>query len=183
MHRKKALSYIESVFNDEPNTVIFYIGRYLASESSNTSVVKALCNIDFLPIIFGLSMASDKKMVIVCEDVYLMQNLSQIIQIAIGKPKNIIILCLVTNVYLLNCEQKTLFYSVNSMKGILFNAGFLVHDYTHYFKNKVELKNLCGRLRTIDGPVISTILVDSDKMFNIGSVEDNFKSFLNGELC
>jgi len=179
MHRKKALSYIESIFIEENNTVVFYIGKYLAYESNNSSVVKVLSNTDWFSIIFGLSMCFGKKMIVVCEDFYLMRYLNSAVQIAIGKPKNIIILCLVTDTYLLGCKQNTLFNSVNSMKGLLFGAGFLVHDYTAYFKNKTELKNLSSRLRTIEGPLFSSISVDDDKMFNIGKDECNFKDFLN----
>jgi len=179
VHRKKALSYIEDAFVSEPNTLLFYAGSALASESNNELVVKLLLRIDYFSILFGMSMVIGKKIVIVCEDSYLLGYLSSLVQIAVGRPKNVVIICLVTKTYVVGCSQATLFNSVNSVKGILFNIGFLVHDYTQYFKNKTEFKKLVGGLREISGPLISTILIDDSKLTNIGKIEDNFTEFVN----
>jgi len=177
LYRKKALSYIESLFSKDDD-VLFYVGKYLVSETASFSAVKILSDIDCFSIVFGLSMVLDKRFIIICEDVFMLRYLNSVVQLGAGNCKNIVILCLVTGVYVVGCNQPTIFNTVNSLKGIFLNAGFLVHNYDNFFRNKTELNNLAKRMSTVEGPLVGLITVSNEKLFNVGKIEDNFKEFI-----
>jgi hypothetical protein len=49
---------------------------------------------------------------------------------------------------------------MHAPKGLLFNFGFLVHDYTNYFKNRQDEKLVSKIMEKIRGPLAILVKVD-----------------------
>ena len=73
------------------------------------------------------------------------------------------------------------------MKGILFNMGMLVHDYTQYLETKSSINKLKDMYASIKGPVVGLINVSNTRLYNKKlKLKKNdfykFVTFINKEL-
>lgn len=83
----------------------------------------------------GIAMATDKRVFIFCEDQYFIRNMSELMHSGVSKCRNFYAVLFVNGYYTVFDNAPNIFDSVNSQHGILYNMGFLVHDYTKHFKN------------------------------------------------
>lgn len=181
MNRKKVLSYIDLVFPKED--IIFYLGYLMCSEMLITDREGALfipnVDVDYIAIALGMAITSKKRVVIVCEDWLLLKYFKSVLQIGASKCTNIVIILLVTGEYTESGGQPTIYNSLRSMQGVFFNLGLLTYDYTKYFKNKNTLKSIINIVVHFNSPVVATIKIDDNRLFNISECSTNTNVFID----
>jgi len=129
-------------------------------------------------VIIGLAMCTKKKILLFCTNEDIIFNLYSFIQIALSKLKNIICVVFDSNINE-DTLQASLFRQVGSVRGVLFNMGFIVHDYTNFFDNKPpnEVKISFNR---VVGPICVLIKTSNGVNSNLKNtiyLEDNIKRF------
>ena len=154
---KNILSYINS------NDVVIFLGSGLSKESYSYDkdgyfYIKE-DNCDGLAIALGIAMNTDKRVFVFCNDSDLLKNISYMLNIAVSGCKNIFIIILNSGKYQESGGQPTIFDSISAPKGVLFNMGFVIYDYTNYLKNKNSMKELRQLIERNIGPVVIFIKV------------------------
>lgn len=109
----------------------------------------------------GIAMGTDKRIFIFCEDSEFIKEFSSVLQTAASKCKNIFYVVMNSGYYQDEGGSPTIFNSVPSPKGILFNMGFMVHDYTKYFNDNLPKKEVIEITDRIRGPMV--ILLKTEK--------------------
>ena len=181
MNRKKVLGYVDILFPKD--FVIFYIGSTICGEVQSTE--REYCfyliddTVDYFSLVLGMSFSNENiNFVIVFEDYYFLNHFNSLFQMVASKCKNITLLLLETEEYPFSGGLPTIYESIRSMKGVSFNMGFTTHDYTHYFSNKVTLKNLDKIVRTVKSPTLAYIRIDDTRLFNLNTIKDNSDELL-----
>jgi len=113
-----------------------------------------------MALALGVAISTDKKVFVFCNDCDFIRDLSSIVQMSISKCRNIFCVILNSGIYQEEGGQPTLLNSMYSPKGIVFNTGMIVHDFTPLFKNKTSLKELKNTVRGLKGPLSVFIGVD-----------------------
>lgn len=144
-----------------------YIGKGLCSEA-HPYIQNEYCLFfpdteDYLlSLALGIAMCTDKRVFIFCNDYYFIRNFVEFMQIGVSKCRNIFIVMFTSGKYSSVTNAPHIFDSVSSRHGVLFNMGFLVHNYKNYFKkskNPVkEIRQIWNRAR---GPL--AVLMEIDK--------------------
>ena len=115
-----------------------------------------------LSLVLGMAMCTNKRIFIFCEDQYFIRNLSEIMQIGVSKCKNIFLVLFINGHYTSVDGAPIIFDGINSQHGVMYNLGFLVHDYTKHFKNSrnpiKEIREVWVRTR---GPL--AVLLKTEK--------------------
>jgi hypothetical protein len=110
----------------------------------------------------GIAMCTDKRVFVFCEDQYFIKNMSEFMQAGVSRCKNFFVVMFVNGVYTSVPATPTIFDSVSSQHGTLYNMGFLVHDYKQHFKNSrnpvKEIRAIWERMR---GPL--AVLLPTEK--------------------
>lgn len=109
----------------------------------------------------GLAIGIKKRVFVFVSDGEFLKEFGVAAQIAVSKCRNIFYIILSSGRYQSSGGQPTIFKELSSPKGFLFNLGFLVHDYTNYFKNKSSEKSIPKIISRVKGPL--AILVDVDE--------------------
>ena len=112
------------------------------------------------PFGLGLSMGTDKRIFIFVSDSEFLREFGIAPQIAASKCKNIFYVVLHSGRYQSSGGQFNIFREIRAPKGLLFNLGFLVHDYTHYLKERNSEKIISKLLERLKGPLAILISVD-----------------------
>lgn len=115
-----------------------------------------------LSFVSGMAMCTDKRVFVFCEDQYIVRNLSELMQMAVTKCRNLFLVLFIKGEYSSVPHTPLVFDSVNSKHGVFYNLGFIVHDYKLHFKNS---KNPISVIRDIwertRGPVV--VLLETGK--------------------
>ncbi len=116
----------------------------------------------------GLAMNTLRRVFIFCDDAYFLRNMGEILHIAASKCRNIFVVILVSGVYSGSAKHPTIFKSIHSPIGMLFNMGFMVHDYKRHFKNsRNPIKEIRAIWQKVRGPLAVVIEVEySTKCFS-----------------
>ncbi len=174
---------LEKVISDD--AIVMCVGERLCGENRFVKKKGLICcvdiSFDYLSIALGIAIGTEKRVVILCEDNYLLKHLNSICQIGISECTNLYVLTFRTNTYSSTIKHKTLTDAVRSIKGVLFNFGVLVHEYTPYFKDNYSIKNLIPIFDKSLGPLVAMIDVDSSRIYNKGVLKtswNDLKEFL-----
>lgn len=184
MTRKTVLANIKNLISD--SDIVFCIGKALCDEAlvfTDGTFWVTDDYIDGFSLAVGTAITTTKRVIIIAEDGYLLRYYSSILQAAASKCTNLFFIILVSNSYNTVLPQCTLTESLRSIEGILFNTGFLTHNYSIYFKNKSSLNKLKLIYKRTMGPVIGLISVTSGRLYNSsGSIKktdiNSFKKFI-----
>ena len=181
MTRSKAMSGLLKII--QKNSIVFCVGTELIGESKFENYPGFIgvtdIYIDYLAVALGVAMASTHKVVVICDDAYLLSHLTTLSQIGISECTNLYILIIRTNSYSNNLLQPTLTHSIRSLKGVLFNFGVLVHDYTPYFKDSHSIKSVVPIFKKSLGPLLANIDVDNLKLYNKKNIDTDWQAFRN----
>ncbi len=165
--RKKILNGINDLVFD--TDIVFCIGTTLYKESPKFTESTVFLNdnfTDFFSMITGVAMATSKRVLIIVEDQYLLRHFNSILQLAVSRCTNLFVIVLVTNLYETSVSQPNLFNALRSVKGMLFNAGVLVHEYTDYFETKANVKKLKDIYYNTIGPVVGMASATNNRLYN-----------------
>ena len=100
----------------------------------------------------GVAMSTEKRVFIFIGEGDLLREISAAAQIAVSNCKNICLVLLDNGIYQSVGGHPTIFDSIVSKKGCLYNLGFLVQDYTKHFYNR-RFKQLQNIIDNLVGPV------------------------------
>ncbi len=137
---------------------------------NNTSTIAASFGL-------GLAMGTEKRVFVFVSDSEFLKDFGVASQLAVSKCKNIFYIILHSGKYQSSGGQPTIFREISAPKGLLFNLGFLVHDYTHYFKKRSSEKEIVKIVDRIRGPLAILVAVDSGINRNLSEM-----SYSNVEL-
>jgi hypothetical protein len=158
----------------EKSDIGIFIGREISKEAAALNRDGNLYIMDHEQVFsmgLGIAMNTTKRVFIFCDDAYFLKSASEILQIAVSKCKNIFVVVLVSGFYCDNMKFPTIFKSIHSPVGMLFNIGFMIHDYKKHFKNsRNPTKEIKSIWQKVKGPL--TVLID---------VEIGGKVFLNND--
>ncbi len=108
----------------------------------------------------GLAIGTKKRVFVFVSDGEFLKDFGVASQLAVSKCKNIFYVILHSGKYQSSGGQPTIFREIHAPKGLLFNLGFLVHDYTHYFKNRSSEKAVSKIIDRVRGPLAILVAVD-----------------------
>jgi len=184
MTRNKVLKQLALLL--EEDNVIFYIGKYICREcvfkTEGTLFIEDEY-MDGISLALGVAMGTEKKVIVVLEDKYLLQYLNSMTQVAISKCTNLFFLCLKTDRYCPTIQQNTVTNSLRAFSGILFNMGMLAHNYSKYFETITDIKKLKNIYLSTIGPVIGIVSISNNRIFGKQQIHDfditSFIKFVN----
>jgi hypothetical protein len=166
----------------EEDAVIIIAGKFLCGVPNKFNDQSVLYLPEFssaLSVAIGSANATDKRVVLFCEDELLTKDFGSIIQAAASKCDNLYY------VVLLNEKRRdSMTYSVaaalNSLKGAVFHLGFTVHNYTPHFEQGIAKKEIRVIWQKVYGPFMAFVDVDYQKAnydnvraLNLGSFREN----------
>lgn len=167
MNRKRVFNGLSRLLSEDD--VVFCIGKELVGEST-LSQFDGVCyfddlSIDYLSIALGISMSSTKRVVVICDDSYIVKYFNTMIQISASKNQNIYVIVFRTSIYSNNLDVPSLSASIRSLKATLFNIGMLVHDYSIYFDSTQNVKKLGAILNKSFGPLIAFVDINNKRLY------------------
>lgn len=125
-----------------------------------------------LSMALGVALCSNRRVFVFCDDAYFIRNMSEACQLAVSGCENLYLVILASGIYSDVGKHPTIFRSIQSSRSMLFNMGFVVHDYKRQFKNmKNPVKEIRATWSRIRGPL--AIVMD---------VEHSVKKSHNGFL-
>lgn len=149
-------------------------------------------NINGMTASFGLgvAMCTDKRVFIFISDGEFLREFGATPQLAVSKCNNVFYIILHSGRYISSGGQLNIFGEVKAPKGLLFNLGFLVHDYTHYFRNKGAKNSISKLFKRVIGPLAVLVNVDhavndklDDPVYYNAALKNRFINFvLNKDL-
>lgn len=179
MTRNKAMAGLSKVINKD--SVVICVGLELIKENKFEGYSGFIgvedTSVDYFSMALGLATVLESKVVLICDDNYLLQHLNTISQIGVSECANLYILIFRTGVYSSKLKQPTITKTIRSLKGVLFNFGLLVHEYTSYFEDLKNVKILASIFNKSLGPLLATIVIDNPRFYNKGFVNYSWESF------
>ena len=124
-----------------------------------------------LSLALGIVMCTDKRVFIFCDDYYFLKDLSSSVHIALSGCRNIFLVVLTSGEYQYSGHNPTIFKEINSVKSVMFGAGFLINDYTKYFKDVYSSKVVKGYLNNLYGPLFVVIYIDLGENKKVGEIK------------
>jgi hypothetical protein len=182
MTRKKAMNTIMELITDPD--IVFVSGSEIYGELTNKeNVMYVESMIDPISLVLGVAVTTKRKVVLVIDDNNLLKFMNSLVQVIASKQKNIYIIVINTDYYIHNIRQPNLFNSIRAFKGLVFNMGFLVQDYTAYFETKNSTNKISRIFKDSIGPLISVVRVDNNRIYSKDCVEmpsiDDFNDFIS----
>jgi len=143
------------------NDAIIISGAGLTNEVSVDERIMCFDRMDMaLSFSVGLSMVTDKRVFVICEDIDLLKNYSILFQISASKCQNIFVLVLGCDRYQDSGGQSFILSGVRSIMGASFNIGLISHNFTKLFdgtSGDVVIADVFDRLR---GPMCVFFNID-----------------------
>lgn len=179
MTRSKVMSGLLKII--QKKSIVFCVGTELIGESKFENYPGFIgvtdIYIDYLAVALGIAMASTHKVVVICDDAYLLSHLTTLSQIGVSECTNLYIIFFRTGSYGSGLIQPTITSSIRSIKGVLFNFGILVHDYTPYFKDNSSIKMAAPIFNKSLGPLVVSMDIDNQKLYNKGNSINDWSVF------
>ena len=167
MTRKKILTGIKELITS--TDVVFCIGASLCKESPIYNEGTLYINhdhMDMFAVALGIAMSTDKRVIVVAEDVYFLRYFNSILQASVSKCMNLFFIILVTELYDPTIKQHTIIKALRSVKGILFNTGVMTHEYSVYFNNKNSVSTLKNIILNTIGPAVGLVDITSNRIYD-----------------
>lgn len=117
-------------------------------------------------IALGIAMNTTKRVFLFIGDGECLMELGVYAQIAVSRCKNIFCVILDNDCYQSAGGFPTIFRSINSMTGVLFNLGFIFQNYTLHFRKRISVPFMKNKIGNLRGPV--AILIEVGKGYKKG---------------
>lgn len=141
-----------------------------------------------ISLALGIALNTDKRVFLFCDDYYFIKDLSATLHVSLSKCTNLFLVVLNSGEYQYSGHNPTIFRSIIAFKGLMFNAGFLVNDYTRHFSNIQNSKGAKNLLENLHGPVFIVIDIALGENKNIDKIDltieeklERLTSFLSKE--
>lgn len=163
MKRHTAIRVCLSAFKSDDLVIIIGKSLHYEAEKYDKGNILYLDDTDYMiSFSLGIALAVDKRVFIICEEGYFIRNLSELVQAAASKLKNLYLILLCSGEYSIFNGTPTPFDSVNSKQAIFYNMGFLVHNYTKHFDLPNTTKELSKIFDRVRPPMVGFIIPDVD---------------------
>lgn len=114
-----------------------------------------------LSLALGMAMCSKRRIFVFCDDSYFIRNMSEACQIAVSGCENLYLVILISGTYSEVGKHPTIFKSVKSSRSMLFDMGFVVHDYKRQFQNtRNPVKEIHATWSRVRGPLAALVEVE-----------------------
>lgn len=166
MTYNKVITFLEELLIDE---ITFYIGNDILNllsdsiKNNHSSYLVSDTNLDFVSIAVGISMVTEKRVNVVMDANYMFKHFNSFLHAAASKCSNIFFTIIISEDYGNGLLQKNIFNSIRSMKGTFYEMGFLTHEYTRFFKNRLMFNTLKSIYFKSIGPAVGIIKVSNNK--------------------
>ncbi len=107
----------------------------------------------------GVAMVTDKRVFVFCEDWQFLREFSSSAQMAVSRRTNIIYVIFNSGEYQYVNNMPTIFNEFVAPRVFLSDLGFLVNDFTNYFKDKHGLDTLPDYIKHVKGPLAVIIKI------------------------
>jgi len=153
MKRHKILETMISFF--KPNDIVIFCGKEVTKEALTLDKNNFYYVDDSygLGVALGIAMCTNKRVFVICRDADLISDLSVMVQAAASRLKNIFYVILNDGCYQEINNHPTLTGGIYSLRGTLFNYGLVLHDFSHFFKGRVNKKLLDATIERLAGPM------------------------------
>jgi hypothetical protein len=147
----------------EDNDVAIFTGKDMCEEAfkydreGNFYLTEAIDTTASLAL--GMAMVIDKRIFVFCEDWQFLREFSASAQMAVSRCTNIIYVIFNSGEYQYVNNMPTIFNEFVAPRVFLSDLGFLVNDFTNYFKNKDGLGTLPEYIKRVKGPLAAIIKI------------------------
>ena len=164
MKRYITLKNFINMLND--NDVLIFSGKELCKEAFEYDKPNHfyINNTNGIAPAFGLgaAMCTDKRIFTFIGEGELLRDLGIVAQIGASRCENMFLIVLDNGCYQSAGGHPSIFESILSKKGFIYNSGSKVIDFTKHFQDK-NFKRLKDRFTRLTGPLV--IFIDVDKGF------------------
>jgi len=139
-----------------------------------------------LSIALGVAMNTNKRVFVFINDECFLREVGAAAQAAVSKCVNIFYVMLNSGYYQSSGFQPTIFEGFAGIKSFLYGSGFIVYDFSHYFKDKA-FSVIHSIINNVKGPMAILIKIDKGLKKGLKNLDNkiNFKerlmSFINDE--
>lgn len=120
----------------------------------------------------GLANDTKKRVFIFSGEGTFLREIGAAIQMFVGQLRNLFYVILNDGCYQSAGGFPNIFNEMNNPKGLFFEVGFLVHDFSYFFKKKGFMKDMTNFMEDIKGPLV--IITDVDKGLKRGLKEIDY---------
>lgn len=136
----------------------------------------------------GVALGTPKRVFVLCEDYYALRCMPALSNMGVSKCPNLFLITFASGYHpgLNNCP--TIYNSLVSFKGMLFNTGFKAYGYTGHFKTVQTARSIMSSIfRNLKGPAAGVIELDPRKehkeiKVNYKEMVEDFKDFVMEDL-
>ena len=173
----------------EDNDVVIIVGKGLCEEAfrydkRNYFYIEKSNGIAS-SVALGIAMHTDKRVFVLCSDDDFLKEMGSTAQMAVSGCSNIFYVLFNEGIYSDDGGSPTIFRSIPSVMGMLFDFGFGVSDYSDFFDKKGDMKQLKHTLDRTKGP--RAILIDVSeghkKFDDLPYSEMELKNRINEFIC
>jgi len=126
-----------------------------------------------LSLSLGMAMCTNRRVFIFCNDSYFIRNMSEIAHMAVSRCQNIYLVVMVSGYYMDIGNLPTIYNSITAPQNVMFNMGFIVHNYTRHFKGlKNPTKEINAIWKKSKGPLAGVLNIE----FGLKKIESNYPS-------
>ena len=109
----------------------------------------------------GMANGTDKRIFIFSGEGNFLREVGALIQMFVSQQKNLIYVILDNECYQSSGGYSNIFNEMDNPKGLFYNVGFILHDFTYYFEGQRFLKNMKQFMDDMIGPLV--IMVKTSK--------------------
>lgn len=128
---------------------------------SNSNVYSSYDNPLTCYMAIGIATQTNKRVFIFTRENDFIKDMSVPLQIAEARLKNIFYIIFNTSNHEECNNYPSALNNIYGLKGVLFNMGVIVHDYTNYLKNRGSIKTMNNIIDNLIGPLATIINVDN----------------------
>ena len=123
-----------------------------------------------ISIALGAAMCTEKRIFIVVGEGDFLRDLSVASQLSASKCANIFLIVLDNGIYQDVGNLPNIMHSMKSKRGVMFNLGLIVFDFTVYLRKR-EFKKMRDFMKNIRGPIVIFFDVDAGKQKDLENIK------------
>ena len=123
----------------------------------------------------GMAMCTNKRIFVLVGEGDLLREFSIAPQLSASKCENLFLVVLDNGVYQSVGKLPNIMNSINSKRGVMFNMGLVVFDFTVYLRKK-EFKKMRSFMKSLRGPVVLFFDIDTGIKKDLPEVDINYKA-------
>jgi sulfopyruvate decarboxylase subunit beta len=135
----------------------------------------------------GIASGTNKRIFIFSGEGNFLREAGALIQMFVSQQKNLIYVMLDNGCYQSSGGYNNIFNEMDNPKGLFYNIGFILHDFTYYFEGKKFLKNMKQFMDDMIGPLVIMIKTSKGLKRNLDDIpysetylKKRIKNFING---